>query len=98
MNNTDAVAGIFFGLFLVATVMHGNSGVLVKYAKRDVAFVKWAIAIALLILIRNNSGNDRSLVNLLIIGAFVALGLNAGPSIAKNASAFWQSLGGKQNG
>lgn len=91
--NLDGVAALALGLFLLVVAYQGKSKDLVTLAGRDVGFVKWMIAVAILLYIRQNV-EAKGPVDLLILAAFTGLALEAWPQISKNASGFWSSLKG----
>lgn len=97
MSGLDIIAGFILGAFLLAVAWHGNSGSLLDNAKRDVGFLKWAIALGALWYLYRIPGMS-PIVTMLIFAAFIGLGLKAGPQISAGASQLWAQLGGKKSG
>lgn len=95
MKSSDAIAGIVLGIFLIAVVVQRNTKYLLSTAKRDTEFLKWGLAVVLLVFIRDNVDQGKGVVTFLIAATFLALFLNSGKDVAKNAQAFWISLQGK---
>lgn len=91
--NLDGVAALALGIFLLVVAYKGKSKDLVTLAGRDVGFIKWMIAVGILLYIRQNV-EAKGPIDLLILGAFIGLGLEAFPQISQNASGFWNSLKG----
>jgi hypothetical protein len=91
--NTDGLGALALGIFLIVIAYQGNSAKLVDLAKRDVGFVKWLIAVAILLYIRQNV-EAKGPIDLLILAAFTGLALEAWPNLSKNAASFWSSLKG----
>jgi chromate transport protein ChrA len=48
MNFLDFLAACIIGAFLIAVAVRGKNGELVSLAKRDIGFVKWALALGIL--------------------------------------------------
>lgn len=91
--NLDGLAAIALGIFLVVVAYKGKSQSLVQLASRDISFVKWLIAVAVLLYIRQQV-DSKGPIDLLILAAFTGLGLQAFPQISKTGSTFWSSLKG----
>lgn len=92
MNSLDTLAGVAIGCFLLAVAVRGNSSALIETAKHDRAFLKWAIAVGILMYLYGIP-EIKGPIALLIFAAFLGLGLTAGDKIATNGKKFWQSLG-----
>lgn len=92
----DTIAGITLGLFLLSVAVKGNTKKMIDLAKRDKAFMQWAIAVGILAYL-HGIPELRSTVRMLIVLAFVGLGLSKQDSIKENGLKFWQSLGDTVN-
>jgi len=94
MNNLDLLASVGVGTFLIVAVARGreNTEKMISLAKRDASFIKWAIALAVLIYLRQNK-TFGELGNMLIFAAFLGIGLNAGSKISAGISQLWKKLG-----
>lgn len=92
MNAIDTLAGVAVGAFLLAVAVNGNSPELIELAKRDKAFLKWAIALGILMYLYSIP-EIKGPVSLLIFAAFIGLGLTAGSNIAEQGKKFWSSFG-----
>jgi hypothetical protein len=88
----DTLAGLILGAFLLAVAVQGNSGKMLDLAKRDKAFLKWAIAVGILMYLYSIPELKDS-AGLLIAAAFIGLGIGVGPQIGQQATEFWKSLG-----
>lgn len=88
----DTLAGLLIGAFLLTVAVRGNSGKLVDLAKRDHAFLQWAIAVGVLYYLYNVP-QLHDVMGWLIVLAFLGLFLTSGPKIAEQATNFWHSLG-----
>lgn len=92
MNSTlDILSGTALGAYLVSVVVHGNSGALLTQAESDKAFLKWAIAVAILYWLYGMP-ELKGPVALLITTAFIGLAFTTGNNIAASAQSFWNSL------
>jgi hypothetical protein len=92
MSFLDTIAGIILGAYLLAVAAQGNSGKLIDLAKRDKAFLQWAIAVGILMYLYSIP-ELKSNVGLIIAGSFIGLGIVKGPVIMDQGSKFWNSLG-----
>lgn len=92
MNSLDTLAGISFGGFLLMVAVKGNTPAMFELAKRDKSFLQWAIAVGILMYLYKVP-ELKGIVSMLILLAFVGLGLIAGDNIIKSGRSFWNSLG-----
>lgn len=93
MNSTlDILSGAALGAYLISVAAHGNSSALLAEATQDKAFLKWAIAVAILYWLYSVPAL-KGPVSLLIAAAFIGLAFTSGTAISAQASSFWQSLG-----
>ncbi|MHB8387517.1 MAG: hypothetical protein ACYDAO_09385 [Thermoplasmataceae archaeon] len=90
----DVLAGLIIGAYLLTIAVKGNTSKLIDLAKQDKAFLKWALAVALLAYLYRVK-ELRGVIGLLIVAAFVGFGLKNYSSIEKNAVSFWDSLSSK---
>lgn len=93
MNAMDTLAGISFGFYLLMVAVKGNTKAMLELANRDKGFLQWAIALGILWYLYDIP-ELRGVVSMLILAAFIGLGLIAGDNIIKQGSAFFNSLGG----
>lgn len=93
MNSIDTLSGVAFGAFLIAVASQGNASKLIDLAKRDKAFLQWAIALAILMYLYSIP-ELKGPMSALIATSFFGLALMAGDNIAKQGKIFWDSLGG----
>lgn len=93
MASLDTIAGLAVGGFLVSVALHGNSDALIAQAKKDRAFIKWAIAVGIAAYAYKLPGAAAP-VTLIITAAFLAMFLKNGTQIAEQADLFWKSLSG----
>lgn len=91
----DTLAGVLFGLFLLSVATKGNTQQMIALAKRDKAFVQWAVAVGILIYL-NGIPALSGPVKWLILLAFLGLGLTRGEAIKDNLGAFWAQIGGEE--
>jgi hypothetical protein len=91
MNGIDALAGLFIGIFLVAVASKGKSRDMVKLAEQDKSFLKFAIAIAILVWLLSVQ-TIHPMIALLIFGALLGLFYNKGDTITTNVKALWAKL------
>lgn len=91
MSALDLIAGLIVGGYLVGVVVRGNTGELIELAKRDKAFLKWAIAIAALFYLRQFAGTQ-GIIDGLISAAIVGFLLANITAIKKNASEIWTTI------
>jgi hypothetical protein len=89
----DTIAGIAMGLFLLTVASRGKTGNMVDLAKRDRAFLQWAVAVGILVYL-HGVPELAGPVRWLIVLSFIGLALTKSDEIKKNAGSFWQSLGG----
>ena len=92
MSFLDTIAGLAVGAFLLAVAVQGNSKKFVETIKRDKAFLQWAVAIGILFYLYTIP-ELKGPIGMLIIAAFIGLGLVAGPKIFSEGGRFWQSFG-----
>lgn len=92
MSFLDTIAGVSIGAFLLAVAVQGNSKKMIELAKRDKAFIQWAVAVGILIYLYNVPALKSS-AGLLIGAAFIGLGIVAGNKIFSEGGKFWNSLG-----
>lgn len=91
MSALDTLAGIAVGGFLVTVAINGNSNALIEQAKKDRAFLKWAVAVGIAFYAYKIPGMAEP-VTLIIAAAFFALFLKNGTKISEQANVFWSSL------
>jgi hypothetical protein len=89
----DTLAGIIIGVFLLTVASKGKTPEMVALAKRDRAFLQWALAVGILVYLRGIPALAEP-VKWLIGLAFLGLFLGKYSDIEKNARIFWDSLGG----
>lgn len=87
----DILISLIIGAYLIAVAVRGNSAQLWEYAKRDKAFLKWALAVAILAYMYGIK-EIRAIAGLLILAAFALFFMRNINPITQNASAFWASL------
>lgn len=92
MSALDTIAGIAVGGFLISVAVNGNSAAMIAQAKKDKAFLRWAIAVGVLSYAYKFPGMAEP-VTLVIFIAFLALFIKNGDKIATGMSDFWQTLG-----
>jgi hypothetical protein len=88
----DTLAGITIGVFLVAVASRGKTTDMIALAKRDRAFLQWAVAVGILLYLKGFPALADP-VKWLIVLAFLGLFLTKSDEIRKNAGEFWKSLG-----
>jgi hypothetical protein len=88
----DTLAGIVIGTFLVVVASQGKTADMIALAKRDRAFLQWAVAVGILLYLRGIPELAEP-VKWLIVLAFLGLFLTKSGEIQKNAGEFWKSLG-----
>lgn len=93
MNIMDTLAGVSMGLYLLIVVVKGNTKDMLALASRDRGFLQWAIALGILWYLYSIP-ELRGPVSMLILAAFIGLGLMAGPNIIEQTKLFWSQLGG----
>jgi hypothetical protein len=89
----DTLAGIIIGVFLLTVASKGKTPEMVALAKRDKAFLQWALAVGILVYLRGIPALAEP-VKWLIGLSFLGLFLGKYSDIEKNARIFWDSLGG----
>lgn len=95
MSALDTIAGVAVGGYLIAVAVNGNGEAFISQAKKDRAFLKWAVAVAILVYAYKAPGMAEPIT--LIIGiAFLALFLKNGEKISTEAVKFWNSLNGAE--
>lgn len=90
----DAAAGIFIGLFLLSVAVKGNTGDMIALAKKDKAFLQWAVAVGILMYL-HSIPSLQGPVRWLIVMAFIGLGITKLSTIKTNMANFWNTLGGQ---
>lgn len=91
MSALDTIAGVAVGGFLIAVAVNGNSQALIDQANKDRGFLKWAVAVGILVYAYKLPGMAEPVT--LIIGiAFLALFLQNGSKITTEARRFWNTL------
>jgi hypothetical protein len=88
----DIISGLAVGTYILVVAVRGNSEQLIQLAEADKAFLKWGIAVGILVYLRSIPDLHES-VSLLIAATFIGLFMMAGPSIVQGAQTFWASLG-----
>jgi hypothetical protein len=88
----DTLAGIVIGVFLLTVASKGKTSEMIALAKRDKAFLQWALAVGILVYLRGFPALAGP-VKWLIGMAFLGLFLSKYQDIEKNARTFWDSLG-----
>lgn len=88
----DTLAGVSLGGFLLTVAIKGNTTALIDLAKRDRSFLQWAIAVGVLVYLYKQPAL-KGVASMLIVLAFVGLGLVSGDNIIKYGKSFWSSLG-----
>ena len=91
MSALDTIAGISFGGYLIAVAVNGNTAQLIETAKRDKGFLKWAIAVAILIYIYRLPGMAKPFTSIIFI-TFLGLFLQNGTKITEQGEKFWHLL------
>jgi hypothetical protein len=91
MSALDTIAGVGAGCYLLAVAVNGNSKALIETAKRDKGFIKWAIAVAILLYAMRYKQMAEP-VAMIIATAFLGLFLKNGTKIAEQANSFWRTL------
>ena len=92
MNSIDLIAGGAVGGYLLTVAMRGNTAKFFALAKRDKAFIKWGIAVAVLGYLYTLP-NMHQAIGLIIAMAFLGLFLTNGSKIADGVDNFWKFLG-----
>jgi hypothetical protein len=93
MSALDTLSGIAIGTYCVAVAINGNSKALIDQAKKDRAFLKWAVAVGVLGYVYSMPGMAEPIA-LIIFIAFLGLFLQNGTKITTEATRFWATLGG----
>ena len=91
MNNIDGLSGILVGLYLLTVTVRGNGRKFIDLLARDKAFIKWALALAVLTWMYNYPalhGPASYLIALAIIG----LVITHISELQKNFSDLWSKL------
>lgn len=88
----DSISGVALGIFLLSVAVKGNTTDLINLAKRDKAFLQWAVAVGILLYL-HGIPELRGAVSWLIAMAFIGLLLNTQGKLKDNVSVFWKSLG-----
>lgn len=91
-DSLDVLSGIAVGVFLLMVAVKGNSQQLVALAKRDKAFLKWAVAVGILFYLRGVKVLNGPMTEL-IAAAFIGLFLITGSKIIPQVQSFWKSIG-----
>lgn len=93
MSTLDTLAGVVVGGYLITVAVNGNSKELISQAKKDRGFLKWAVAVGILIYAYKMPGMSEP-ITLMIVIAFLGLFLQNGNKIVNGASSFWVSMNG----
>lgn len=91
-DSLDVLSGVAVGVFLLMVAVKGNSAQMVALAKRDKAFLKWAIAVGILFYMRQAKLLNGPVTEI-IVAAFIGLFLIAGDKIIPQVQSFWKSIG-----
>lgn len=91
MSALDTLAAVAVGGFLIVVAVNGNTEDMIKLAKQDRGFIKWAAAVGIA-LYAYKIPEARGIVTLIVSAAFLGLFLQNGTKISEQASAFWNSL------
>lgn len=91
MNTLDLIASLVIGAYLIGVVVKGNTQKLLSLAKRDKAFLKWAIALAILWYLYNVP-ELKGPVGLLIFAALLAFFMGNLTAIQGGVSVLWNNL------
>jgi hypothetical protein len=91
MSALDLIAGFLFGIYMLAVAWHGNAKTLLSYAERDVRFLLWIVAIAVLYKLYRVPGLA-PIAGALIAMVFIELAINKTPIIMQNAQSIWASI------
>ena len=94
MNALDTLAGVSFGSYLLLVVVRGNTKQMIELANRDKSFLQWAIAVGVLMYLYKVP-QLKGVVSMLIVLAFLGLGLIAGSNVIESTKDFWSSLRSK---
>jgi len=88
----NTLATFLIGVYLLVVTVRGNSKELISLAVRDKGFLKWGVAVLILLYLRSIKilGKD---FNLLIIMAFIGLFINNGDKISEGFKKIWSNLG-----
>lgn len=92
MNSIDLIAGGAVGGYLLTVAIKGNTSRFFELAKRDKAFLKWGIAVAILGYLYTLP-NLHQAVGFIIAMAFLGLFLTKGTEIVQGIDNFWKFLG-----
>lgn len=92
MNALDTLAGVSLGFYILTVAVRGNVSEAIELANRDKSFLQWAIALAILMYLYDVP-QLQGVASMLILCAFIGLGLIAGDNIIKSTKEFWSSLG-----
>lgn len=92
MSALDTIASIAAGGYVLTVAINGNASNMVDLAKRDKAFLKWLIALAVLWYIYKTKmfGKEMALILMMV---FVGLFISAGANITDGFKNFWKYLG-----
>ena len=91
MNTLDLIASIVIGAYLIGVVVKGNTKNLLTLAKRDRAFLKWAVALAILWYLYGIP-ELRGPVSLLIFAAILAFFMGNLSAIQGGVGMLWGKL------
>lgn len=95
MRSLDIIASILIGAYLLAVSLAGNSGELISQAKKDVGFLKWALALGVLWYLYGIK-ELRGVISLLIVGAIIGFLLIAGGKFTGGVSDLWAKIGSQK--
>lgn len=92
MSALDTIATLGAGAYILTVAVNGNAGKMVDLAKRDKAFLKWLIALAILWYMYNTEilGKEMTLILTMV---FVGLFITSGAKITEGFAEFWKFLG-----
>lgn len=93
MSALDTIAGVALGGYFIAVAVNGNSAALIDQAKKSSAFLKWGIAVGIMVYLYDIP-EMRGPMALIIVIAFLGLFIQHGTKISESASSFWDSLSG----
>lgn len=92
----DTIASLILGGFLVTVAVKGKSADMVTLAKRDRAFLQWAIAVGVLYYLYGIPELHEAMgyiIALAFVGLFLGVYSKADSTFQSQVQMFWQSLG-----
>ncbi len=92
MQGLNTIGSLIAGGFILTVVVNGNTKKMIELAKRDKAFLKWFIAVLILLYFQKSKilGKDFTLI---ITMAFIGLFVSQGKKISDGFEKFWSYLG-----